>query len=72
MRADLEVVAPYRELSKADVVRRGADLPLEQTLSCLSPTTDGRHCGNCNKCRERAEAFAAAGVPDRTDYARTR
>jgi 7-cyano-7-deazaguanine synthase len=68
----LEVVAPYRELSKADVIRRGADLPLELTLSCLRPTPDGRHCGDCNKCRERAVAFAAAGVPDRTVYARAR
>jgi 7-cyano-7-deazaguanine synthase len=27
------------------------------------------HCGACNKCRERREAFAAAGVEDRTTYA---
>jgi 7-cyano-7-deazaguanine synthase len=72
LRAPLTVVAPYRALSKADVIRRGADLPLELTLSCLRPTADGRHCGDCNKCRERAEAFAAAGVPDRTAYARSR
>src|SRR5262245_57277656 len=72
LRATLDVVAPYRELTKADVVRRGADLPLELTLSCLRPTPDGRHCGDCNKCRERAEAFRAAGVPDRTAYARAR
>src|SRR5262249_47053357 len=72
LRVPLEVVAPYRELSKVDVIRRGADLPLELTLSCLRPTSAGHHCGDCNKCRERAEAFAAAGVPDRTDYARTR
>jgi 7-cyano-7-deazaguanine synthase len=65
-------VAPYRELSKVDVIRRGADLPLELTLSCLRPATDGRHCGDCNKCRERAEAFVTAGVPDRTAYAVSR
>lgn len=72
LRATLDVVAPYRELSKADVIRRGADLPLELTLSCLRPTADGVHCGECNKCRERADAFAVAGVPDRTAYACTR
>ena len=69
LRFPLEVVAPYRALSKVDVIRRAGDLPLELTLSCLRPTPDGRHCGECNKCRERAEAFAAAGVPDRTVYA---
>jgi 7-cyano-7-deazaguanine synthase len=71
LRSPLAVVAPYRELSKSDVIRRGADLPLELTLSCLRPTPDGRHCGDCNKCRERVEAFAAANVVDRTRYARS-
>jgi 7-cyano-7-deazaguanine synthase len=71
LRSSLAVVAPYRELSKSDVIRRGADLPLELTLSCLRPTADGMHCGDCNKCRERVEAFAAANVADRTRYVRS-
>ena len=71
LRSSLAVVAPYREFSKSDVIRRGADLPLELTLSCLRPTPDGRHCGDCNKCRERVEAFAAANVADRTRYVRS-
>jgi 7-cyano-7-deazaguanine synthase in queuosine biosynthesis len=28
------------------------------------------HCGDCNKCRERREAFRDAGVEDRTRYAK--
>jgi 7-cyano-7-deazaguanine synthase len=69
LRAPLTVVTPYRGLHKADVVRRGRDLPLELTLSCAAPIADGVHCGACNKCRERVEAFAEAGVVDRTRYA---
>jgi 7-cyano-7-deazaguanine synthase len=65
----LAIALPYRDLKKADVIRRGAGLPLELTLSCARPV-DGRHCGACNKCRERVDAFAAAGVVDRTSYAR--
>jgi len=42
------------------------------TLSCQRPTVDGLYCGDCNKCREGVEAFLAAGVPDRTVYARRR
>lgn len=72
VRAEIAIVTPYRGLHKDAVIRRGAALPLEHTLSCLHPTADGRHCGDCNKCRERVEAFAAAGVPDRTAYARGR
>jgi len=70
--APVTVVLPYRDLHKDDVVRRGRDLPLELTMSCIHPDAAGRHCGDCNKCRERAEAFAKAGLLDRTPYARTR
>jgi 7-cyano-7-deazaguanine synthase len=65
----IDVVAPFRHLHKTDVIRLGLSLgvPLEQTISCMSPKGD-RHCGACNKCRERREAFAEAGVPDRTEY----
>lgn len=59
---------PFRHYKKDRVVRLGRDLPLELTFSCISPRR-GRHCGACCKCRERIEAFAAAGVVDRTIYA---
>jgi 7-cyano-7-deazaguanine synthase len=68
----IAIACPFRELHKADVIRLGAGLPLELTLSCAHPTASGAHCGACNKCRERVDAFAAAGVQDRTDYARPR
>jgi 7-cyano-7-deazaguanine synthase len=66
----LEIVAPFAALHKADVVRLGVSLgvPLELTLSCMSPAGEG-HCGRCSKCRERQQAFAAAGVKDPTVYA---
>jgi 7-cyano-7-deazaguanine synthase len=66
----IDVVAPFREMKKTDVIRLGVSLGvrLEHTMSCMAPRGD-RHCGACNKCRERQEAFAAAGVPDPTEYA---
>jgi 7-cyano-7-deazaguanine synthase len=66
----LRIEAPYAEISKADVIRRGAALgvPFELTLSCMSPRAD-RHCGTCSKCRERHDGFVEAGVPDPTIYA---
>jgi 7-cyano-7-deazaguanine synthase len=73
----LRVEAPYAERDKTDVIRRGAALgvPFQLTLSCMSPA-DGsplpRHCGTCSKCRERHDAFVAAGVEDPTEYASAR
>jgi 7-cyano-7-deazaguanine synthase len=65
----VRVVTPYAALGlhKADVVRRGASLPLEHTFSCLAPV-NGRPCGGCNKCAERKAGFRAASVPDPTTY----
>lgn len=66
---DLTIAAPYAGLHKVDVIRRGLALgvPLELTLSCMSPEGD-RHCGRCSKCRERQQAFQAAGVADPAGY----
>ena len=52
-----------------ECARIGARLgvPMELTLSCMQPV-DSAHCGRCNKCRERREAFTAAGIEDRTTY----
>lgn len=67
---ELRIATPFRRLSKAAVIARGRelDVPFERTLSCMNPA-DGRHCGRCSKCRERLEAFAAAGVADPAPYA---
>lgn len=62
------VARPFDKLHKADVVRLGQSLPLHLTLSCASPAGT-KHCGRCGKCRERIEAFLAAGVADPTEYA---
>lgn len=64
----VRVRQPYFGLHKVDVMRRGRELPLELTFSCIRPV-DGKHCGACNKCAERRKGFADAGLSDRTDYA---
>jgi len=59
---------PFVGLTKADIVKRGAELkvPFEKTWSCY----EGRelHCGRCGTCIERREAFYLAGVDDPTVY----
>lgn len=65
----IAIDAPYREWSKADVIRRGHALgvPMALTVSCMNP--EGvRHCGQCSKCRERHDAFVEAIGHDPTDY----
>jgi 7-cyano-7-deazaguanine synthase len=67
---DMQIDSPFSNLTKADVIRLGLELgvPFGLTLSCMDPA-DARHCGRCSKCRERLQAFAAAGVTDPAEYA---
>ena len=64
---DFRVIRPFAELRKAEVLERGWGLPLELTMSCLTPH-HGRHCGLCNKCGERRNGFRESSQPDRTLY----
>jgi 7-cyano-7-deazaguanine synthase len=52
----IHFLRPFGNLSKAEVMQLGRHLPLELTFSCIAPV-DGKHCGKCNKCSERAEAI---------------
>jgi 7-cyano-7-deazaguanine synthase len=65
----LEIVTPLSHMHKEDVIRLGAELrvPFELTLSCMNPV-NGRHCGQCSKCRERHYGFRDAGMEDPTEY----
>jgi 7-cyano-7-deazaguanine synthase len=62
--------APLIHLSKAEIIRTGAKLGVDYslTVSCYQADDRGRACGACDSCRLRREGFAAAGVADPTRY----
>ncbi len=64
----VELVAPYTMLSKSDIVRRGVELGIDYTKTYSCYKGGEVHCGVCGTCRERKEAFALAGVEDKTKY----
>lgn len=71
----LTVEAPMRHLHKEDILAANAKtLPLHLTLTCANPQAANDdtiiHCAECNKCRERHEAFVDAGIQDDTLYAK--
>jgi len=67
---EIQILSPFGQLTKAAVIRLGVELGVrfEFTLSCMGPIED-LHCGRCSKCRERLQAFNAAGLIDPALYA---
>jgi len=68
--APLTLHTPIIQLSKADIIRRGAALGVDYalTVSCYQADENGRACGSCDACRLRRAGFEAAVVPDPTKY----
>ncbi len=62
----LRVYAPLQHLTKAGIIRLGAELGVDYSLthSCYDPAPDDRPCGHCDSCLLRARGFSEAGVPD--------
>ena len=65
-----QVHAPLIDLSKAEIIRRGAALGVDYalTVSCYAATAEGAACGECDSCRLRKAGFDAAGIADPTRY----
>jgi len=66
----LSILAPIVRMTKADIVRKGAGLGVDfsLTVSCYNADAEGRACNACDACRLRREGFRAAGLPDPTRY----
>ncbi len=66
--AGLQVLTPFIDCDKGRIAATGVALGVDfaHTYSCYK----GRevHCGLCGTCRERKDAFLAAGIPDPTHY----
>lgn len=65
----LNVKAPYLHMTKADIVRKGLDLCVDYHHTWTCYKGGALACGACGSCRERLEAFDAAGVTDPIGYA---
>jgi len=65
---EVEVFAPYTNITKSDIARHGKALNLNyaETWSCYKGGE--KHCGKCGTCVERIEALQEAGIEDTTEY----
>lgn len=64
----IEILAPYTNITKADIARKGKALGIDysKTWSCYKG--EDVHCGKCGTYVERKEALREAGIEDTTIY----
>lgn len=65
---NIRIEAPFYDLKKSDIIKLGERLgvPLELTWSCY--LNKDKHCGKCESCVNRKNAFKEAGIEDPTEY----
>jgi 7-cyano-7-deazaguanine synthase len=68
--ARYRIHTPLIELTKAGIIRLGAELGVDYSLthSCYDPDAGGRPCGHCDSCLLRRKGFAEAGFDDPLQY----
>jgi 7-cyano-7-deazaguanine synthase len=66
--AEVEILRPFIDKTKAEIVQRGAKLGVDFALTWSCYVGAEVHCGECGTCVERREAFQLAGVADPTPY----
>jgi 7-cyano-7-deazaguanine synthase len=66
----IKIHAPLIHLSKAEIIREGARLQVDYSLthSCYDPAPAGVSCGRCDSCLLRLEGFRQAGLTDPICY----
>ena len=66
----IQIHTPLIKLSKADIVKLGAEAGLDFSLthSCYDPDAEGRACGECDSCLLRKKGFEEAGIWDPLTY----
>ncbi|MDO4490011.1 MAG: 7-cyano-7-deazaguanine synthase QueC [Lachnospiraceae bacterium] len=66
--SELEIIAPFIDKSKAQVVKAGTEIgvPFALTWSCYEGKE--KACGTCGTCRDRLRAFEENGIKDPIIY----
>lgn len=68
----IDVVAPFAEWSKTEIVERGLELGVSYELTWSCYRDDAPACGGCAACAERIGAFERAGADDPIEYTKAR
>lgn len=60
----VKIYAPLLRMTKAEIIRRGAELRVDYSLTWSCYQGLDKPCGRCDSCILRAEGFRRAGIED--------
>lgn len=65
---DIKIEAPLINMTKKEIVETGSkyNAPMNLSYSCYAGTK--KHCGICESCKRRKNAFKKASIVDPTEY----
>lgn len=63
-----DIVAPFIQFKKSDVVKLAYELGIDFKTTWTCYVGADKHCGKCTACIERRNAFEIAGVVDTAEY----
>jgi 7-cyano-7-deazaguanine synthase len=65
---EIEIEAPFSNIPKSEIIKLGTKLgvPFHLTWSCYLNLP--KHCGKCESCINRKNAFKQSGITDPTEY----
>lgn len=58
----IELFAPYTDITKKEIAKRGAAIGVDYSITYSCYKGGEKHCGKCATCLERREALATAGL----------
>lgn len=64
----VEIIAPYVDMSKGDIVRRGLEIGADYSDAWTCYKGKEKACGACGSCIERLEAFEDNNAVDPIEY----
>ncbi len=64
----VKIHAPYLDMDKGDILKRGIELGVDYSLTWTCYKGKEKACGKCGSCIERLEAFKKVGIKDPIEY----
>ena len=64
----MKIIRPFVFMTKDQIIRKGQMLGVDFSKTWSCDEDENIHCGECNTCMDRKEAFNSARIVDPTDY----